>query len=77
MEVMRIVGKGRIIGKTSSHWIVDRDGIELFISLSNMVSTHTAIGQTGILTYEYRRSSSMVNCFRAEDDPLVSNNRNR
>jgi hypothetical protein len=72
MEVMRIVGKGRIVGKTSSHWIIDRDGVDIFIPLDNMIPSRPEIGLSGILTYEYRRSSSMVNCFRAEDDPLVA-----
>jgi len=72
MDVMRIVGKGRIIGETSSHWIIDRDGTTLFISLTDMIAIQPSIGQMGYLTYEYRRSSSMVNCFRAENDPQLS-----
>ena len=77
MESMRIVGKGRIIGKTSSHWIIDRDGVDLFIDLTNMILYLPSIGQIGVLTYEYRRLSSMVNCFRAENDPQVSDGHRR
>lgn len=71
MGELRIVGRGRITRKLDELWVIDRDGTLVYIATMHMLVPAPAVGGEGYLTYEYQRSSALVNCFRALDDPLI------
>ena len=71
MEGLRIVGQGIVAEKGQNYWCIDRDGVMIYIDDRNMMDKNPAVGNVGFLTYEYRNSAAMVNCFRSHDDPSV------
>jgi hypothetical protein len=61
-----VVGTGTIAGRNGDLWAIDSGRATLFIVPANMLLADPKIGDTGLLTYEYR-GFSRVNCFRAID----------
>lgn len=66
MEKVIVVGKGKIVGQSYGLWAVDNGSANVYIAPADVLFANPKVGDTGVLTYEYRGVSRRP-CFRAVD----------
>lgn len=69
MAHLRIVGKGKLTGRSGVYWRVDTENGDVLICEDNMKIEAPREGEAVALTHEYGRNGLIVTCCRSADEP--------